>query len=137
MKFNFSAQQKLYCAVTFSAKLRIAIRCQCCQERAPSRICRARGISLGITTRPRSSARRTIPAAYICFSPLKRRITMPLLREDYTVQFIQSTFTDIKTIFLNCCVTLLRIMCIYGCKNTTLVSQTYLGGIPWKLMNSI
>ena len=33
---------------------------------SPSRMCMVRRISLGMTTRPRSSMRRTIPVAFIC-----------------------------------------------------------------------
>ena len=39
--------------------------CQCCQQRVPSRIRIVLLISLGITTLPRSSIRRTIPVAFI------------------------------------------------------------------------
>ena len=39
-------------------------------EGSPSRMRRVRRISLGITTRPRSSMRLTIPVAFILFAPL-------------------------------------------------------------------
>ena len=46
-----------------------------------SRICRVRRISLGITTRPRSSIHRTMPVAFIPFPPALFLSGFPQLRE--------------------------------------------------------
>lgn len=46
---------------------------------SPSRIRRVRRISLGITTRPRSSMRRTIPVAFISKSPLSVKYYMAIV----------------------------------------------------------
>ena len=52
------------------AKQNLSHRTNVIRDGSPSRIRSVRRISLGMTTRPRSSMRRTIPVAFISRSPL-------------------------------------------------------------------
>ena len=67
------AQLQPFFASSSTPKQNISQSANVISEGSPSRICRVRRISFGITTRPKSSIRRTIPVAFIINLPCGRR----------------------------------------------------------------